>query len=323
MKAYVQTDEGVGSFTSIDLPELGDGDIKVAVEYSTLNYKDGMVMKGIGKLVRNFPHIPGVDFSGTVIESQDPTRPVNSKVVITGWRVGEAYWGGYSQQQVVKGKFATLLPAGITTRQAMGVGTAGFTAMQAIQRLEDAGMPNNDLPILVSGAAGGVGSSSLILLSALGYKAAAVTGRPEHADWLKQLGATSIVARDDITGKGKPLERELWRAAIDSVGGDMLGRILSQVCYGGSVTAVGLAGGSHVGGTVLPFLLRSVNLLGVDSSMCPQGERDALWQRIADNLIGDKFDSIIAEHAFEELPALADAILQGQVRGRSIIRIAD
>ncbi|MCH9780961.1 MAG: oxidoreductase [Alphaproteobacteria bacterium] len=323
VKALLQTEEGKGDFADITLPTLTEGDIKVAVAYSTINYKDGMVLKGVGRLVRNFPHVPGVDFAGTVIESEDPAKPVGAKVVVTGWRVGEAYWGGYSEQQVLKGKFATILPDNITPKQAMGVGTAGFTAMLAIDHLERAGLNANDnpKPILVTGASGGVGTCSLVLLSALGYQPVAVTGRPEQADWLKALGAHDVAPRDDLTGKGKPLERETWGGAIDSVGGGMLGRLLAQMASGASVAAVGLAGGSELTGTVLPFLLRGVNLLGVDSVMCPQSTRDRLWPRIGTHLVGAKLETITTEHDFAALPALADDILAGKIRGRAIIRI--
>ena len=302
----------------MSLDQLPAGDVTVAVEYSTVNYKDGLCIGPGGGLVRNYPHIPGIDFAGTVEASDDPRYKAGDKVVLTGWRVGEAYWGGYSQKARVKADWLVPLPAGLDTRQAMAVGTAGFTAMLAVMALEDHGI--KDGPVLVTGAAGGVGSVATAILSNLGHQVAAVTGRPETAEYLTSLGANQIVARDEINETTKrPLEAETWGGCVDAVGGEMLARLLGQMKYGASVSAVGLAGGAGLPATVIPFLLRGVNLLGIDSVMQPYDNRVRAWQRIAKDLPMDKLEAMIVPATLSDLPTLGPDILKSQVKGRIVV----
>ncbi|WP_420417475.1 MDR family oxidoreductase [Pacificispira sp.] len=299
-----------------------EGDVTVAVEYSTVNYKDGLCVTGGGGLVRNFPHVPGIDFAGTVETSDDSRFKPGDKVVLTGWRVGEVWWGGYAQKARVKADWLVPLPEGLTTKQAMAVGTAGFTAMLSVMALEAHGLKPGGLPVLVTGAAGGVGSVATAILAHLGYDVAAVTGRPETADYLKDLGASQIVARDEIAEpSAKPLERETWAGCVDAVGGGMLARVLTQIVYGGSVAAVGLAGGAKLPATVIPFLLRGVNLLGIDSVMRPYEDRLAAWRRIGTDLPMAKLEAMVEDHGLSDVLDLGPAILKGQVRGRAVIDV--
>lgn len=307
----------------IDQGLLPKGDVTVRVEYSTLNYKDGLCLspKG-GGLVRNYPHVPGIDFAGTVEASDDPRYASGDKVVLTGWRVGEAHWGGYAEKARVKADWLVPLPEGVMPRQAMAVGTAGFTAMLAILALEDHGLTPDKGPVLVTGAAGGVGSVATAILANLGYEVAAVTGRPEQAEYLKSLGASQIVARSDINETVKrPLEAETWAGCIDAVGGEMLARVLGQLKYGGSVAAIGLAGGAGLPASVIPFLLRGVNLLGIDSVMQPFDNRQRAWARIASDLSMDKLEGMVVPATLEDLPQLGADILNGQVKGRVVVKI--
>ena len=308
------------SVKEIRIEDLPAGDVTVAVEYSTVNYKDGLCIGPGGGLVRKYPHVPGIDFAGTVEASDDHRYRVGDQVVLTGWRVGEAHWGGYSQKARVKGDWLVPLPDGLTTRQAMAVGTAGFTAMLAVMALEDHGIKAG--PVLVTGASGGVGSVATAILSNLGHDVAAVTGRPESADYLRDLGATQIVARADIAETVKrPLEAETWGGCIDAVGGEMLARVLGQMQYGASVAAVGLAGGANLPATVIPFLLRGVNLLGIDSVMQPFDNRLRAWRRIATDLPMGKLDAMIQPATLSDLPKLGADILAGQVRGRVVVDV--
>ena len=304
----------------ITLDRLPAGDVTVAVDYSTVNYKDGLCIGPGGGLVRHYPHIPGIDFAGTVEASDDPRYAPGDKVVLTGWRVGEAHWGGYAQKARVKADWLVPLPDGLTTRAAMAVGTAGFTAMLAVMALEDHGIKSG--PVLVTGAAGGVGSVATAILAHLGYQVAAVTGRPETADYLTSLGATQIVAREDLAETVKrPLEGETWGGCVDAVGGAMLARVLGQMEYGASVAAVGLAGGATLPATVIPFLLRGVNLLGIDSVMQPYDNRLRAWARIARDLPMDKLDAMIQPATLAELPQLGADILAGRVKGRVVVDV--
>lgn len=304
----------------LSLDQLPEGDVTVAVEYSTVNYKDGLCIGPGGGLVRNYPHVPGIDMAGTVEASDTECYKVGDKVVLTGWRFGEAYWGGYTQKARVKAEWLVPLPEGLTTRQAMAVGTAGFTAMLAVMALEDHGI--KDGPVLVTGAAGGVGSVATAILANLGYEVAAVTGRPETADYLKSLGATQIVAREEINEiTRRPLEAETWGGCVDAVGGEMLARILGQMKYGASVAAVGLAGGAGMPASVIPFLLRGVNLLGIDSVMQPYDNRVRAWARIAKDLPMDKLEAMIQPATLEDLPELGRDILKGQVKGRVVVDV--
>jgi acrylyl-CoA reductase (NADPH) len=308
------------SVTEIDESQLPEGDVTVAVEYSTVNYKDGLCIGPGGGLVRNYPHVPGIDFAGTVETSSDPRYKSGDKVVVTGWRVGETRWGGYAEKARVKADMLVPLPEALTTRQAMAVGTAGFTAMLAVMALEDHGI--KDGPVLVTGAAGGVGSVATAILANLGYEVAGVTGRPETADYLKSLGVTQIVPREELAETVKrPLETETWGGCVDAVGGAMLARLLGQMQYGASVAAVGLAGGAGLPATVVPFLLRGVNLLGIDSVMQPYDNRVRAWERVARDLPMDKLEAMIQPATLTDLPALGAAILNGQVKGRVVVDV--
>jgi acrylyl-CoA reductase (NADPH) len=314
-----KTSASVKAINDSDLPE---GNVTIAVEYSTVNYKDGLCIGPGGGLVRNYPHIPGIDFAGTVEASDDDRYKPGDKVVLTGWRVGEAYWGGYSQKARVNADWLVPLPDGLTTRQAMAVGTAGFTAMLAVMALENQGMKKGEGPVLVTGAAGGVGSVATAILSHLGYEVAGVTGRPETADYLKSLGATQIVAREEINETTKrPLEKETWAGCIDAVGGEMMARVLGQMQYGASVAAVGLAGGAALPATVIPFLLRGVNILGIDSVMQPYENRVEAWKRVATDLPLDKLEDIIVPAKLSDLPQLGKDILKGQIKGRVVVDV--
>jgi acrylyl-CoA reductase (NADPH) len=306
----------------IDESQLPAGDVTVAVEYSTVNYKDGLCLGPGGGLVRNYPHVPGIDFAGTVTASDDPRYAPGDKVVLTGWRVGEVHWGGYAQRARVKADWLVPLPFGLTTRQAMAIGTAGFTAMLAVMALEDHGLKPGDGPVLVTGAAGGVGSVAVALLAALKHEVAAVTGRPETEAYLRNLGATQIVPREMINETVKrPLESEIWAGCIDSVGGAMLARVLGQMQYRRSVAAVGLAGGANLPATVIPFLLRGVNLLGIDSVLQPYENRMRAWARLAKDLPLYKLEAMITPATLADLPRLGAEILQGQIKGRIVVDV--
>ncbi|WP_127559266.1 acryloyl-CoA reductase [Nioella ostreopsis] len=322
----VRKDEESGKTSAaveqIGLDDLPAGNVTVAVDYSTVNYKDGLCIGPGGGLVRKYPHVPGIDFAGSVEASDDARYAPGDKVVLTGWRVGEAHWGGYTQKARVNADWLVPLPEGLTTRQAMAVGTAGFTAMLAVMALEDHGLTPDKGEVLVTGAAGGVGSVATAILANLGYDVAGVTGRPEQEDYLKGLGAKRIVAREEINETVKrPLESETWAGCVDAVGGPMLARVLGQMKYGGSVSAVGLAGGAGLPATVIPFLLRGVNLLGIDSVMQPYENRLRAWERIARDLPMDKLDAMVHPAVLADLPDLGRAILKGGVRGRVVVDV--
>ncbi|PIB25635.1 acryloyl-CoA reductase [Amylibacter kogurei] len=317
-------DEGKthAAVTQIELDQLPDGNVTVAVEYSTVNYKDGLCIGPGGGLVRNYPHIPGIDMAGVVESSDDPRYAKGDKVLLTGWRYGEVHWGGYAQKTRVNADWLVALPDGLSTRQAMAVGTAGFTAMQSVMALEAHGLKPANGPVLVTGAAGGVGSVATAILANLGYEVAGVTGRPETADYLKSLGASQIVAREEINETVKrPLESEMWAGCIDAVGGAMLARVLGQMKYGASVASVGLAGGAGLPATVIPFLLRGVNLLGIDSVMHPYENRVAVWKRVATDLPMDKLEDMVVPATLSDLPKLGADILKGQVKGRVVVDV--
>jgi len=304
----------------VDEGRLPPGDVTVAVEYSTLNYKDGLCLGAGGGLVRAWPHVPGIDFAGTVAASDDPRLAVGDRVVLNGWRVGEARWGGYAERARVEGGMLVHLPDGIDTRAAMAIGTAGYTAMLAVLALEDHGLEPGHGPVLVTGAAGGVGSVATAILSKLGYEVAAVTGRPDQEGYLRDLGAARIVPRAELAETVKrPLESETWAGCIDAVGGAMLARLLGQLKRGASVAAVGNAGGTSVPANVIPFLLRGVNLLGIDSVMRPLAQRERAWARLATDLPLDKLEAMIVPATLEGLPRLGAEILKGQVRGRVVV----
>jgi acrylyl-CoA reductase (NADPH) len=301
---------------------LPPGEVTVAVEYSTVNYKDGLCLSpNGGGLVRAYPHVAGIDFAGVVEASQDARYKPGDRVVLTGWRVGEAHWGGYSTRARVKADWLVPL-TGLSTRQAMAVGTAGLTSMLAVMALEDHGLTPDNGEVLVTGAAGGVGSVAVALLSRLGYAVVAVTGRPEAEAYLRGLGARRIIPRAELAETVKrPLEAETWAGCIDAVGGAMLARVLGQMKYGASVAAVGLAGGSGLPATVIPFLLRGVNLLGIDSVMQPYAARVRAWDRLARDLDMAKLETMVEPATLSDLPRLGSAILEGQVKGRVVVDV--
>ncbi len=307
---------------AVDEIRLPPGEVTVAVEYSTLNYKDAMVLQGLGRLVRNYPHIPGVDFAGIVERSDSPEFKPGDPVILTGWRVGEVQWGGYAEKARVKASWLVRRPEGLSAAQAMAIGTAGFTAMLAVMALERHGLRPGAGDVLVTGAAGGVGSVAIALLSALGHRVVAATGRPDQRDYLADLGAADLVERAALAAKPtRPLDRERWAGAIDAVGGNTLATILTQLEYRASVAACGLAGGRDLPATVIPFLLRGVNLLGIDSVMCPREERAEAWRRLARDLPLDRLERMTRIEPLAALPGLAQKILKGEVRGRTVIDI--
>ena len=311
------------SVQEVEDSRLPEGDVTVAVEYATLNYKDGLCLGSGGGLVRSWPHVPGIDFAGTVEASDDPRYKPGDKVVLTGWRVGEARWGGYATRARVKADWLVPLPEGLDARAAMAVGTAGLTAMLAVIALERHGLAPGQGPVLVTGAAGGVGSVAVAVLARLGHEVAAVTGRPEQADYLRGLGATEIVDRAEFAEvTKKPLESERWVGCVDAVAGVMLGRVLKQMKYGASVAAIGLAGGAAIEGALItPFILRGVNLLGIDSVMKPHADRVEAWGRIARDLPMDRLEAMVMPAGLADLPELGRAILKGQVRGRVVVDV--
>lgn len=317
-------DEGKTSASVQELDEsrLPEGDVTVAVDYSTVNYKDGLCIGPGGGLVKTYPHVPGIDFAGTVESSDDKRYKPGDRVVLTGWRVGEICWGGYAQKARVKADWLVPLPDSLSTKDAMAIGTAGLTAMLSVIALEQHGLVPGNGPVLITGAAGGVGSVATGILSKLGYEVAAVTGRPEAADYLKSIGASQIVAREDINETTKrPLESETWSGCIDAVGGPMLARVLGQMKYGSSVAAVGLAGGVGLPATVIPFIIRGVNLLGIDSVMQPYEKRVEAWNRLASDLSLDNLHAMASSATLADLPKLGRDILKGQVRGRVIVDV--
>jgi len=302
-----------------DLPE---GDVTVRVTYSGLNYKDGMIVNGIGRLVRDYPHVPGIDFAGVVETSQSDRYKPGDAVVLTGWRVGEMHWGGYAGKARVKADWLVPLPDGLSDKRAMAIGTAGLTSMLCVAALEDHGIAPGSGTVLVTGAAGGVGSVAVSILAKRGYTVAASTGRAAQHDYLRSLGASEIVDRSELSEPSKrPLEAERFAGAIDTVGGTTLARVLAQTGYGGSVAACGLAGGANLECTVLPFLLRGVNLLGIDSVMQPYENRVRIWNRLVDDLPMDRLDALTGEIGLADIAKAADDILKGQVRGRLVVAL--
>jgi acrylyl-CoA reductase (NADPH) len=326
-RALVLHEEGgkiVPRIESVDNSRLPSGDVTVRVEYSTLNYKDGMILKGQGRLVRQYPHVPGIDFAGTVEESSSPDFAPGDPVILTGWRVGELHWGGYAERARVKADWLVRRPEELGARQAMAIGTAGFTAMLALLALERHGVAPDAGDVLVTGAAGGVGGVAISLLASLGYRVVASTGRPELRDYLESLGAAELLDRAALAATpSRPLDRERWAGAIDAVGGTTLATILTTLKYRASVASCGLAGGGELPTSVIPFLLRGVNLLGVDSVMCPRDERIVAWNRLARDLPLDRLDRMTEMVPLADLPDLASRILNGEVRGRTVVSPTD
>ena len=325
-RALVLHEEGgkvVPRIEAVDEGQLPPAEVTVRVECSTLNYKDGMILQGIGRLVRTYPHIPGIDFAGTVERSESPEFAPGDPVILTGWRVGETQWGGFAEKARVKASHLVRRPEGLSARQAMAIGTAGLTAMLALAALERHGLRPASGDVLVTGAAGGVGSIAVSLLSQLGYRVIASTGRPELRDYLTGLGAADLISRAALTANpSRPLDSERWAGAVDSVGGITLATILTQLHYRASVAACGLAGGSNLPATVIPFLLRGVSLLGIDSVMCPRDERIEAWQRLVRDLPLSRLERMTQTVPLAALPDLAPKILKGEVRGRIVVDIA-
>ena len=308
--------------TQLDEERLPDGDVTVRVQYSTLNYKDGLILNGLGRLVRNYPHVPGVDFAGVVEASQHPRFKLNDTVILTGWRVGEVHWGGYAQRARVRGDWLVKLPADLTARNAMAIGTAGFTSMLSVMALEAHGLTPKSGDVLVTGAAGGVGSVAVAILAKLGQSVVAATGRPQEAEYLKSLGATTIIERKELAeAPDRPLLSERFAGIVDTVSGPVFAKALAQLKYGGAAAACGLAGGNKLETTVVPFIIRGVKLLGIDSVMSPPDERWEAWTRLARDLPADKLESIIVPAKLEDLPTLSKQILDGKIRGRVVVEI--
>ncbi len=315
-----ESDEGISSsiedLTDDDLP---DGDVTVDIEYSSLNYKDGMALGGRNRIIRSFPMVPGVDFTGTVAASDDDRWAPGDPVILTGWGVGERHWGGYSERQRTRADWLVRRPEGLSAKAAMGIGTAGLTAMLCLIELEAGGVRPDSGPVVVTGAAGGVGSVAVSLLAAHGYEVVAVTGRDEQRPYLESLGASRCLGRAEMSQPPRPLETETWAGAVDTVGSTMLARVLAQTAYDGVVAACGLAGGVDLPTTVMPFILRGVRLQGVDSVMIPVERRQAAWERLAAELPSEQLDEMAQIVPLSELPARAESILQGQVRGRVVV----
>ena len=307
--------------TDFDEKDLMDGDVAVRVEYSTVNYKDGLAITGKAPVVRRFPMIAGVDFAGTVESSSDPKWKAGDQVILNGWGLGETHLGAYAETARVKGDWLIRRPAAISARDAMAIGTAGYTAMLAVMALERAGINPSRGPVIVTGAAGGVGSVAVALLAKLGYTVAASTGRPEEAAYLKDLGASDIINRNELTGPPRPLAKERWAGGIDAVGSTTLANVLSMTRYGGAVAACGLAGGMDLPTSVAPFILRGVSLIGIDSVMCPLPHREAAWRRLASDLDRNKIAAMANEIGLDDVIDAGRRIVEGEVRGRIVVKI--
>ncbi|MCA1426690.1 oxidoreductase [Bradyrhizobium sp. NBAIM16] len=317
-----KADKGTtAQLAQFDETELMEGDVTVRVEWSTLNYKDGLALTGKAPVVRRFPMIAGIDFAGTVEASSHPQWKAGDKVVCTGWGMGETHLGAYAEKARVKGDWLVALPQGLSARDAMAIGTAGFTAMLSVLALEKHGISPKSGPVVVTGAAGGVGSVAIAVLSKLGYHVIASTGRASEADYLKQLGAAEIIDRNELSAPAKPLAKERWAGGVDSVGSTTLANLLSMTKYGGAIAACGLAAGMDLPSSVAPFILRGVCLLGIDSVMCPIEPRKAAWQRLASDLDRTKLSEITEEISLDEVQGWGAKILAGQVRGRVVVKI--
>ena len=309
------------ALTELSEADLMDGDVTVDVEFSTINYKDGLALTGKAPVVRSFPLIPGIDFAGTVRSSENADYKPGDKVILNGWGVGEGHNGGFSQRARVKGDWLVKLPGGLTTADAMAIGTAGYTAMLCIMALEDNGVTPDSGQVLVTGAAGGVGSVAIAVLSKLGYNVAASTGRTSEADYLKGLGATSIIDREEFNTKVRPLSKTRWAGAVDAVGSTTLANVLSQMNYGGTVAACGLAQGMDLPSSVAPFILRAVKLIGIDSVMCPKPRREQAWARLATDLDLEKLKLLTSHIKLEDVPATGADIIAGKIKGRVVVDI--
>ena len=315
-----QDGKTLASVQTLDESRLPEGDVTVDVHWSSLNYKDALAITGKGKIIRNFPMIPGIDFAGTVRTSEDPHFHAGQEVLLTGWGVGENHWGGLAEQARVKGDWLVAMPQGLDARKAMIIGTAGFTAMLCVMALEDAGVRPQDGEIVVTGASGGVGSTAVALLHKLGYQVVAVSGRESTHEYLKSLGASRILSRDEFA-ESRPLEKQLWAGAIDTVGDKVLAKVLAQMNYGGCVAACGLAGGFTLPTTVMPFILRNVRLQGVDSVMTPPARRAQAWQRLVADLPESFYTQAAKEISLAEAPKFAEAIINNQIQGRTLVKV--
>ena len=304
--------------------DLPDGEVLVAIEWSGLNYKDALCVCGLGNLVRTYPHVAGIDFAGRVLESRDARYHPGQAVVLTGWRVGETWWGGYAQRARVKADWLVPLPKKLSTRDAMVIGTAGLTAMLAANRLNEEGLAPGQGDVLVTGGGGGVGSMAILLMARLGHSVTAVTGRPELEDQLRRLGASQVLRRDEmLRPTGKILDKEQWAAAVDPVGGPLLAQVLKKIRYGGAVALIGAAGGPAWEASVIPFILRGISLLGIDSVMVPFEARQAAWDRLTDLFAPAVYEPLVAEARLNEVPALAARVLKGEIAGRVIVNPRD
>jgi acrylyl-CoA reductase (NADPH) len=313
-----------GTVETLSVEKLPAGDVTVAVDYSTLNYKDGLVLTTGGGLVKTWPHVGGIDFAGTVESSESAAFKAGDRVVLNGYRVGELHWGGYATKARVKGDWLVKLPATISAKRAMAIGTAGYTAMLCVMALEKHGLTPAAGEILVTGAAGGVGSVAVAILAKLGFNVVAATGRPQEADYLKALGAASIMDRKELTeAADRPLLSERFAGLVDTVSGVMFARALAQVKYGGAAAVCGLAAGPAFPGSILPFILRAITVYGIDSVMLPKAPREEAWRRLGTDLPLDKLDSTVSEVGLSALMPLAPRILKGEVRGRVVVNVAE
>ena len=318
-RAVAAREPGPASLVELTDDDLGEGDVTVAVAYSSLNYKDGLAVTGKGKIMRSHPMVAGIDLAGVVESSESPDWTPGDEVLVTGWGLSETHPGGFTQRQRVRSEWLTRKPEGLSLLQTMAVGTAGLTAMLCVLALEGAGVEPGAGDVVVTGAGGGVGSVAVAVLARLGHQVTASTGREETHDYLRSLGATGIVARDELATPGRPLDKERWIGGVDTVGSQTLATVLAQTRYRGAVAACGLAGGNDLPTTVLPFILRNVSLLGIDSVMCPAPVRAEAWTRLGTDLPTDLLETMTSVHPMTEVPALAEQILAGQTRGRVVI----
>jgi acrylyl-CoA reductase (NADPH) len=324
MKAIVinkDDDNYSAALSDVDEADLPEGDVTVAVDYSTLNFKDSLAITGASPVVRSFPMVPGIDLAGTVEESSNADYSTGDKVILNGWGVGETHWGGLAQKARLNGDWLIPMPDAFTTKQAMGIGTAGYTAMLCVLGLEKNGVTPDQGDILVTGAAGGVGSVAISVLAKLGYNVIASTGRADEADYLKALGASDIIDRNELSEKGRPLGKERWAGAVDAVGSFTLANVCAQTKYGGTVAACGLAQGFDLPATVMPFILRGVTLAGIDSVMAPKAKRIEAWNRLATDLDIGQLESMMVEIPLSEAVDTAPKQLAGQTRGRVVVNV--
>ena len=317
----LEEDDGTvtGSVTELDEDRLPEGDVTVRIDYSDLNYKDGLILKGLARLVRTYPHVPGIDFSGTVENSASPDFAPGDRVVLTGWGLGERHWGGFAQKARVKAGWLVKVPDVLSNQQAMSIGTAGFTAMISAMALEDAGLKPGAGPVLVTGASGGVGSVAVAILAALGHEVTASTGKSGEEDYLRGLGATNVIGR--LEASGRPLEKAQWAGCVDTVGGATLATAAAQMGLHSAVAVCGNAGGNDLATTVLPFILRGVSLLGIDSVMYPAAPRSTAWQRLSTDLPIGKLEAMTEVIPLDGAFAAGETILKGGMRGRTVIDV--